>query len=72
MKRKMKGRMSKLDSLCERVSTIFHNFSGHHFSSVSSFDGFMSLMYKEVDAASLAIGRMLFGEFYCWENAGRV
>lgn len=70
-KRKMKGRISKLDSLCERISTFFHNFSGHQLSTVSTFDGFASLMYKEVDAASLAIGRILFGEFLLLWKRGR-
>lgn len=65
----MKGRLSKLDFLCDKISTIFHNFSGHQLSCIASFDGFTSFMYKKVDAASIGIGRMLFGEFYSFENA---
>lgn len=65
VKKKMKKRRSKWDVVCEKLSTIFHNFSGHR---ISSFDGFVNLMHREVDAASLGIGRMLFGEFLWAKN----
>lgn len=65
VKKKMKRRRSKWDVVCEKVSTIFHNFSGHR---ISSFDSFVNLMHHEVEAASLGVGRMLFGEFLCAES----
>lgn len=63
-KAKTKRRKSKLKFLCDKISTIFHNLCGHQLSVISSFNSFVNLMHHEVDAASLGIGRMLFGKLF--------
>lgn len=53
----------KISWLYEKLSVIFHNFSGHQLNNFSSFNDFTKLLNTEVDAASLSIGRALFGKF---------
>jgi Vitamin K-dependent gamma-carboxylase len=62
-RRRLRERRSKWNVLCGTISKTFLDFSGHELSSVTSFDGFSKLMHREVDAASIGIGRMFFGEF---------
>lgn len=63
LRRKKKRRKMKFSWLYEKLSVIFHNFSGHQLSNLSSFNDFTKLLNSEVDAASLGIGRAMFGEF---------
>lgn len=63
-KRKRRKGQMLVNSLVDRLSIIFYNYTGHRLSSIASFNNFTTLLHQRVDAASIGIGRMLFGELY--------
>ncbi|CRK95801.1 CLUMA_CG009257, isoform A [Clunio marinus] len=60
-KKKSRRRKSRFSAVKEKISKIFNTFSGHKITNFSSFNGFSNLMHQKADAASIGIGRMLFG-----------
>lgn len=51
-----------LDNFYHKISIFFRNFTGHDIKCVSSFENFVEFMHEETDAASIGIGRILFGK----------
>lgn len=50
------------ENFYDKIGIIFRNFTGHDIKNISSFNNFTNFIYKNVDAASLGICRMLFGK----------
>lgn len=44
----------------------FEKFTGHNKDCLTSFESFVKFMHQPTDAASLGMGRMLFGKFFCF------
>jgi hypothetical protein len=62
---KTNKKCDKIDN-CRKLMAIFlQNFTGHPkiMDCFCSFEHFVRFMYQPCDAASLSVGRMLFGEF---------
>lgn len=53
-----------LDRITYNGNKIFRQFFGHDFDRFSSFENVVNLMYQPTDAASIGVGRILFGKYY--------
>lgn len=55
---------NKYNLLKQSIPKFFQAYTGHDPQCISSFDNFIKFMHKPTDAASLGVGRMLFGKFF--------
>lgn len=53
-----------LDRITNNGNKIFRQFFGHDFNRISSFENVVNLMHQPTDAASIGVGRILFGKYY--------
>lgn len=53
-----------LDRITNNGNKIFRQFFGHDIKTMSSFENVVNLMYQPTDAASIGVGRILFGKYY--------
>lgn len=58
-KEEMKNKIEKVKG---KFKVAFEEYTGHSSKCLSSMDAFVEFMFKPTDAASLGVGRMLFGE----------
>lgn len=57
-----------LDRITNNGNKIFRQFFGHDIKRMSSFENVVNLMYQPTDAASIGVGRILFGKYYITSN----
>ena len=57
-----------LDRITNNGNKIFRQFFGHDIKRMSSFENVVNLMYQPTDAASIGVGRILFGKYYITDN----
>lgn len=50
------------ENVRKTVTKLLENFTGHQLDKIKNFNDFVEFMYVPVDAASIGVGRMLFGK----------